>query len=228
VTLEVHAGEVLALVGASGSGKTTLVNLIPRFFEPSAGAVYIDATNIRDVSLRSLRRQIAIVSQETVLFDDTIAANIAYGAPGAARERVIEVARAAYADGFITQMPQGYDTPVGERGVRLSGGERQRIAIARALLKDPPILILDEATSNLDSESELVIQKALENLFRGRTTFVIAHRLATIRNATRIVVLEAGRIVEVGRHDELLAANGTYKRLYEIQYRNPSPLAGTH
>lgn len=221
VNLTVKAGEVVALVGSSGAGKTTLVNLIPRFFEPSEGAILIDGVDIREVRLTSLRRQIGIVSQETMLFDDTVAHNIAYGMKEVAMEAIIKAAEAAYAHLFILQMPQGYQTLIGERGIRLSGGERQRLAIARALLKNPPILILDEATSNLDTASEQMIQKALSHLLKDRTTFVIAHRLSTIKNASQIVVIEQGRIREVGRHEDLLQRSGAYKRLYEMQFKEP-------
>lgn len=219
VNLTVKAGEVVALVGSSGAGKTTLVNLIPRFFEPSEGAILIDGVDIREARLTSLRRQIGIVSQETMLFDDTVANNIAYGMKDVAMEAIIKAAEAACAHLFILQMPQGYQTLIGERGIRLSGGERQRLAIARALLKNPPILILDEATSNLDTESEQMIQKALSHLLKDRTTFVIAHRLSTIQNASQIVVIEQGRIREVGRHEDLLQRSGAYKRLYEMQFK---------
>lgn len=221
VNLTVKAGEVVALVGSSGAGKTTLVNLIPRFFEPSEGAILIDGVDIREVRLTSLRWQIGIVSQETMLFDDTVANNIAYGMKDVAMGAIIKAAEAAYAHLFILQMPQGYQTLIGERGIRLSGGERQRLAIARALLKNPPILILDEATSNLDTASEQMIQKALSHLLKDRTTFVIAHRLSTIKNASQIVVIEQGRIQEVGRHEDLLQRSGAYKWLYEMQFKEP-------
>ena len=227
VNLTVKAGEVVALVGSSGAGKTTLVNLIPRFFEPSEGAILIDGVDIREVRLTSLRRQIGIVSQETMLFDDTVANNIAYGMKEVALEAIIKAAEAAYAHLFISQMSQGYQTLIGERGIRLSGGERQRLAIARALLKNPPILILDEATSNLDTESEQMIQKALSHLLKDRTTFVIAHRLSTIKNASQIVVIEQGRIQEVGRHEDLLQRSGAYKRLYEMQFKDAPTYART-
>jgi subfamily B ATP-binding cassette protein MsbA len=218
ISLTVRAGEVLALVGSSGAGKTTLVNLIPRFYDPTEGAILIDNVDIREIRLAALRRQIGIVSQETLLFDDTVRNNIAYGKDEIDDEAIIEAARAAYAHEFIMKMPNGYDTLIGENGVKLSGGERQRLAIARALLRNPPILILDEATSSLDTESERMVQMALANLMKDRTTFVIAHRLSTVQRADRIVVLAGGRVVEIGRHDDLLARGGTYQRLYQMQF----------
>ncbi len=218
IDLDVRPGEIVALVGMSGGGKTSLVNLIPRFYDVTQGAVSIDGVDIRKASIASLRDQIAIVTQDTILFNDTVAANIAYGKPDASEAKIQAAARAAYADDFIQRLPQGYDTPLGELGNRLSGGERQRLCIARALLKDAPILILDEATSALDTESEMLVQKALENLMKGRTTFVIAHRLSTISYAQRILVIVGGRIVEQGRHEELLACDGEYAKLYRMQY----------
>jgi len=218
INLEVKAGEVLAVVGSSGAGKSTLVHLIPRFFDVSNGRILIDDSDVREVTLESLRSQIGIVTQETVLFNDTVRNNIAYGQPHVSQKKVEEAARAARADEFICRLPEGYDTMIGERGVRLSGGERQRIAIARAILKDAPILILDEATSALDSESESLVQSALQNLMSGRTVFVIAHRLSTVRRADRIVVLENGTISDIGAHEELMQKLGTYRRLYELQF----------
>ncbi len=218
VNLEVRAGEVLAVVGPSGAGKSTLANLIPRFFDVTSGRILIDGQDVRNLTLASLRGQIAQVTQETILFNDTVRHNIAYGQPEARMSLVESAARNALAHDFILRMPQGYDTVIGEKGFRLSGGERQRIAIARAILKDAPILILDEATSALDAESESLVQTALANLMQGRTVVVIAHRLSTIRRANRIVVLEDGRITAVGPHDELLSTSPTYQRLYQLQF----------
>jgi subfamily B ATP-binding cassette protein MsbA len=218
VTFEVPVGRMAAIVGLSGAGKTTLVNLIPRFYDVTGGAILVDGVDVRDVTLASLRAQIGMVTQDTVLFDDTVAANIAYGSPGASPERIEAAARAAHAHEFVAVLPDGYRTRIGERGQRLSGGQRQRLAIARALLKDPPILILDEATSSLDAESEHLVQDALVHLMENRTSFVIAHRLSTVRRADAIIVLERGVVREVGRHDELLARpNGVYARLYALQ-----------
>ncbi len=220
VDLRIRRGEIVALVGPSGAGKSTLVNLLPRFFDPEEGRVAIDGVDLRDATLESLRALIGIVTQDTVLFNDTIRANIAYGRADLPIERVREAAAAAYADEFIDRLDQGYDAIIGEAGVRLSGGQRQRLAIARAILKNAPILILDEATSHLDTESEALVQKALYNLMQGRTTLVIAHRLSTVMKADRIVVVESGRLVEEGSHSDLLARGGTYKRLYDLQFRD--------
>jgi ATP-binding cassette, subfamily B, bacterial MsbA len=218
INLEVKTGEVVAVVGSSGAGKSTLVHLIPRFFDVSGGRILIDESDVRDVTLESLRSQIGIVTQDTVLFNDTVRNNIAYGQPHVSQKKVEEAAKAARAYEFIRGLPEGYNTMIGERGVRLSGGERQRIAIARAILKNAPILILDEATSALDSESESLVQSALQNLISGRTVFVIAHRLSTVRRADRIVVLENGTISDIGAHEELMQKLGTYRRLYELQF----------
>jgi ATP-binding cassette, subfamily B, bacterial MsbA len=218
INLEVSPGEVVAIVGSSGSGKTTLVHLLPRFFDVSSGRLLIDGHDIRDITIPSLRAQIAIVTQDTILFNDTVRNNIAYGQPHVPQQRVEDAARAALAHDFIMALPQGYDSIVGERGLRLSGGERQRLSIARAILKDAPILILDEATSALDTESEALVQTALQNLMTGRTVFVIAHRLSTVRRADRILVLENGTIADEGSHECLIAHTGTYRRLYDMQF----------
>jgi len=224
VSFSARAGEVVAIVGTSGAGKTTLVNLLPRFYDVSEGAILVDGVDIRRATLKSLRDQIGLVTQETVLFNDTVRANIAYGLQGVDETRVESAARAAFAHDFILDLPRRYDTLIGERGSRLSGGQRQRIAIARAILKNPPILILDEATSALDAESERLVQEALANLMRGRTTLVIAHRLATVRKADRIVVLDGGEVREVGTHEELLVRpKGLYSRLHELQFATEDP-----
>jgi subfamily B ATP-binding cassette protein MsbA len=214
----VKPGEILALVGSSGSGKSTLVSLVPRFFDVTAGRIVIDGHDVRDVTLASLRSQISVVTQETVLFNDTLRNNIAYGQPGVSQKEVEAASQAALANDFIMELPAGYETVIGEKGVRLSGGERQRIAIARALLKNSPILILDEATSALDSESEALVQSALHNLMTGRTVIVIAHRLSTVRRADRIAVVENGAIADIGTHEELMQKLGTYRRLYDLQF----------
>jgi subfamily B ATP-binding cassette protein MsbA len=220
INLKISPGEVLAIVGSSGGGKSTLVNLIPRFYDVSSGSVNIDGKDIRDVTLRSLRSQIGIVTQQTILFNDTVRNNIAYGSPDATYEQIKAAAKAAHALNFIQKLPNGFDTVIGESGARLSGGERQRMSIARAILKNAPILILDEATSSLDTESEREVQQAIENLVQSRTTFVIAHRLSTIRNAHRIIVIQNGRIVEEGTHETLLPLGGVYKMLYDMQFQD--------
>ncbi|MCG2754354.1 MAG: ABC transporter ATP-binding protein/permease [Desulfobacteraceae bacterium] len=220
ISLDVKAGEILALVGMSGGGKTSLVNLIPRFYDVTKGAILVDGIDIRKASISSLRKQIAIVTQEPILFNDTVRNNIAYGNQNASQEDIENAAKAAYAYDFIQSFPDKYDTIIGELGARLSGGEKQRICIARALLKDAPVLILDEATSSLDTESEMLVQKALENLMKGRTTFVIAHRLSTIDYAHRIVVIVDGRIVEEGEQEELIARRGEFYKLYQMQFSN--------
>jgi len=225
VTLKIQAGEVVALVGMSGGGKSTLADLIPRFYDVTEGRITIDGVDLRDYTLRSLRAQIALVTQFTFLFNDTVRANIAYGDPGKSMDDVVTAAQAANAHEFITALPHGYDTPIGELGVTLSGGQRQRLAIARALLKDAPILILDEATSALDTESERLVQQAIERLMVNRTTLVIAHRLSTIRRADRIVVVVRGQIVEEGTHEELLALGAEYRKLYDLQFQEPAPAA---
>jgi|UniRef100_A0A7V6A0X4 subfamily B ATP-binding cassette protein MsbA len=218
INFTVRKGDIVALVGPSGAGKTTLLNLLPRFYEVTTGAILIDGVDIREVSLASLRAHIGVVTQQTILFNETVRYNVAYGRLDATEPEIIQALRAAHAYDFVMALPQGLDTVIGEQGVRLSGGERQRLAIARALLKDPPILILDEATSSLDSEAEREVQQALDRLIAGRTTLVIAHRLSTARHADRLIVMDGGHIVEMGTHDELLGINGLYKRLYDMQF----------
>jgi subfamily B ATP-binding cassette protein MsbA len=220
INLEVKAGECVAFVGSSGAGKTTLVNLLPRFYDVKSGSICINGHDVRDYTVKSLREQVGIVSQQTFLFNMSVAENISYGQPDASLEEIIEAAKRANAHEFIEKMDLGYDTVIGERGSRISGGQAQRLSIARALLKNPPVLILDEATSALDTESERLVQAALDALMSGRTVFVIAHRLSTVRHADKIVVMDQGRIVETGTHDELLAQGGKYQHLYNIQFRN--------
>jgi subfamily B ATP-binding cassette protein MsbA len=220
IQLSIKAGEVVAFVGMSGGGKTSLVNLIPRFYDVSEGRILIDGQDIRDVSLQSLRRQIAIVTQQTILFNDTARNNIAYGSMGKSEDEIIGAAKAANAHDFIMKMPKGYDTNIGELGTKISGGEKQRLSIARAILKNAPILILDEATSSLDTEAEMEVQDALDNLMKGRTTLIIAHRLSTIRNADRIIVLVNGEVVEQGNHEALMQKRGEYSRLYSLQFKD--------
>jgi subfamily B ATP-binding cassette protein MsbA len=223
VSFRLPRGKVVALVGPSGAGKTTIADLLPRFHDPTGGQILMDGVPLTRLTRRSIRALMGVVSQDTVLLNDTVAANIGYGCPGASREQVEAAARAANAAGFIVTLPNGYDTMLGERGTRLSGGQRQRIAIARALLRDPPILILDEATSALDTESERLVQQAIERLMRQRTVLVIAHRLATVRYADEIIVLDAGRLVQRGSHEELLRGGGLYRRLHDLQFRNEEP-----
>lgn len=222
IDLSIKSGEIVALVGSSGSGKTSLVSLLPRFYEPTSGRILLDGMPLSAYTLKSLRAHIGIVSQDVILFDDTIRRNIAFGRTGALDAEIEEAAKLAYADEFIQRLPQGYDTMIGERGIKLSGGERQRLAIARAILRDPPLLILDEATSALDTESERIVQLALTNLMKNRTTLVIAHRLSTIQNAHRIVVLDRGTIAEIGSHEELLRKGGLYRRLHAMQFQDVS------
>ena len=222
INLRVPRGQTLAIVGRSGAGKSTLVNLIPRFYDVTGGSIVVDGHDVRHLTLESLRSQLGMVTQETVLFDDTIAANIAFGRPAASSAEIEAAARAAHAHEFIVTLDNGYDTVIGERGQRISGGQRQRLAIARALLRDSPLLILDEATSSLDAESEMLVQEALANLMLNRTSFVIAHRLSTVRRADAIVVLERGVVVETGTHDELIARGGAYAKPYDLQLRDDS------
>jgi len=226
INLRIPVGQVVALVGMSGGGKSTLADLIPRFYDVTAGRITIDGTDVRDLTLASLRAHIAVVTQFTFLFNDSVRNNIAYGDPNRSMDEIVAAARAANAHDFIVEMPRGYETGIGDLGVRLSGGQRQRLAIARALLKNAPILILDEATSALDTESEGLVQEALERLMANRTTLVVAHRLSTIRRADRIVVLVRGAIVESGTHDELLTRGAEYRKLYELQFRDVESLEG--
>ncbi len=227
ISLDIQPGEILALVGPSGAGKSTIFNLIPRFYDPTSGSIRIDGNDLRDITQESLRAQMAIVPQETLLFGGTLRENILYGRLDASEDEVIAAAKAANAHDFIMGFPLQYETMAGERGARLSGGQRQRIAIARAILKDPRILLLDEATSSLDNESEGLVQEALDRLMKGRTTVIIAHRLSTIKIAHRIAVLDNGRIIELGTHEDLMELNGMYARLYSMQFRDPEEeLAG--
>ena len=218
--LKVKKGNVIAIVGSSGAGKTTMVDLLPRFYDPTEGKILFDGMDIKMVRIEELRKLMGIVTQETVLFNESVKSNIAYGIDDCSEKKLFDAARAANAHNFILELPKGYDTIIGEKGTKLSGGQRQRLSIARALLKNPPIMILDEATSALDNESEVLVQEAIERLMHDRTTFVIAHRLSTIRNADRIIVLDRGKIVQDGRHDDLLNQDkGIYKKLYELQFR---------
>ena len=219
LNLEINKGDVLAIVGPSGAGKSSLVDLIPRFYDVDSGSILIDGIDIRKIQIKSLRSLMGIVTQETILFNDTIRNNIAYGLNELSIEKIEESAKAANAHNFISDLKDGYDTLIGDRGVKLSGGERQRLSIARALLKNPPILILDEATSSLDTESELLVPQAIERLMKGRTSIVIAHRLSTVQNADKIIVIEKGNIIERGTHNELLALNGLYNKLYNMQFK---------
>ena len=221
INLNVHRGSITAIVGSSGAGKTTLVDLIPRFYDPTGGSILLDGVDIKSIRIEDLRKMMGIVTQETVLFNDTASRNIAYGLDDSSEEKIIKAAKAANAHTFITELPYGYNSIIGEKGTKLSGGQRQRISIARALLKNPPIMIFDEATSALDNESEVLVQEAIERLMYDRTTFVIAHRLSTIRNADRIIVLDRGKIVQDGKHDELLdQKDGIYRKLHELQFRD--------
>ena len=228
INLDIIKGEMVALVGMSGAGKSTLANLIPRFYDATSGTILIDDTDTRKYTVKSLRKNVGIVTQESILFNDSVRYNIAYGRADCSEDEIVQAAKDAYAHDFITQLPQGYDSLIGERGCRLSGGQRQRIAIARALLKNPDILILDEATSDLDTESEYYVQKALENLMKTRTTLVIAHRLSTVINADKILVFDDGRLVDIGHHEELIKRDGIYKVLFERQFGKELNGTGDH
>jgi subfamily B ATP-binding cassette protein MsbA len=221
INFKAYKGQIIALVGSSGAGKTTLSDMIPRFYDPTEGEILLERNNIKNIRLADLRKLMGIVTQETVLFNESVRQNIAYGLGDFPEDKIIEASKAANAHNFILELPNGYDTVIGEKGTKISGGQRQRISIARAILKNPPIMILDEATSALDNESEVLVQEAIERLMSDRTTFVVAHRLSTIRNADRILVLEKGKIVQDGKHDELLSDDeGIYRRLYELQFRD--------
>jgi ABC-type multidrug transport system fused ATPase/permease subunit len=228
ISFKISKGDVLAIVGVSGAGKTTIINLLPRFYDISTGEILIDDKNVHNYTLNSLREQIGMVTQDVILFNDSVANNIAYGRPDISMSKIIKAAKVANAHDFIMQLPNKYKTVIGEKGISLSGGQRQRIAIARAVFKNPPILILDEATSALDSESEILVQTALNSLMENRTVLVIAHRLSTVRNADKIIVMKKGQIIEEGRHADLLKRNGEYKRLYNLQFQHDEPVSGAN